>query len=194
MGLAARVTKDTPERMSRVGTECYMAPEVRWAEQRRKPYGYSADWYTVGVLCYEFSAGDLPYEDPDQDEPEYAPHDFEDKDTEDFVRRLLEQDHRKRLGCGSKGVAEIQAHPYWRGVEWEMVPLKKFESPCKGVKPPDKPKKKKEKEKQAMQIAADMAKQSKDSGGNTVMDWDFVSPNAVVDEYMENMYRLVSAL
>ena len=27
-----------------------------------------------------------------------------------------------------------------------------------------------------------------------VADWDFVSPNAVVDEYLENMYRLVSSL
>jgi len=29
MGLAARITKKTPTRRSRVGTDCYMAPEVR---------------------------------------------------------------------------------------------------------------------------------------------------------------------
>ena len=29
MGLAARMTEQQPRRMSRVGTECYMAPEVR---------------------------------------------------------------------------------------------------------------------------------------------------------------------
>ena len=29
MGLAARISKKTPKRKSRVGTDCYMAPEVR---------------------------------------------------------------------------------------------------------------------------------------------------------------------
>ena len=39
MGLAARITKKQPKRRSRVGTDCYMAPEVRWAKDRREPYG-----------------------------------------------------------------------------------------------------------------------------------------------------------
>jgi len=71
MGLAARVTKKSPKRRSRVGTEssrrrrppqkelraahppplfcfavgtdCYMAPEVRWAKDRREQYGFSCD-------------------------------------------------------------------------------------------------------------------------------------------------------
>ena len=34
MGLAARVSKRQPKRRSRVGTDCYMAPEVRWAKDR----------------------------------------------------------------------------------------------------------------------------------------------------------------
>ena len=198
MGLAARMTKQQPKRMSRVGTECYMAPEVRWAEKRRTPYGVSADWYTVGVLCYEFSAGDLPYENPDDDVPVYTPFKFADRDTEDFVLRLLEQDHNKRLGSGKHGVAEIQNHPFWKkdGVmpEWDLVPLKKFESCCKNIKPPDKPKKKKEKEKAAVEIATELAETAKDDGSAPVQDWDFVSPNAIVEEYMENMFRTVEGL
>jgi serine/threonine protein kinase/CRP-like cAMP-binding protein len=195
MGLAARITKQTPKRMSRVGTECYMAPEVRWAEKRRTPYGVSADWYTVGVLLYEFSAGDLPYEDPDQDKPVYSPFTFPDKETADLVSRLLEQDHSKRLGSGKNGLADIQAHAYWKGVEWDLLPLKKFESPCKGIKPPDKEKARKKKEKEAVKIASEMAAQDgKEDGSAPVHDWDFVSPNAIVEEYMENMYRLVSSI
>ena len=50
------------------------------------------------------------------------------------MKRLLDQDHTKRLGCGKGGIAEIQNHAYWRGVEWDLVHLKKFESPCKGLK------------------------------------------------------------
>ena len=108
--------------------------------------------------------------------------------------RLLEQDPSKRLGCGSKGTKEIFDHPYWKGVEWEMLPLKKFESPCKGVKPPDKPKRRKEKEKAAVETAGEMANHTQSDDKLLVSDWDFVSPSAIVDEYMENMYRLVSAL
>ena len=62
MGLAARISKKQPRRRSRVGTDCYRAPEVRWAKDRREPYGTSCDWYTVGVLAYEFSAGTVPYD------------------------------------------------------------------------------------------------------------------------------------
>ena len=47
-----------------------------------------------------------------------------------------------------------------------------------------------------VQDATEMAEThgAKDDGSKPVADWDFVSPNAVVDEYMENMYRLVSSL
>ena len=99
MGLAVRITKEKPRRMSRVGTECYMAPEVRWAKKRMQPYGVSADWYTVGVLLYEFSAGDVPFARPEADKPKYTPFQFPDKDTEDLVKRLVEQEPAKRLGC-----------------------------------------------------------------------------------------------
>ena len=78
MGLAARITKKTPTRRSRVGTDCYMAPEVRWAKDRRQPYGLTCDWYTVGVLTYEFSAGKVPYEHPEDTNPVYREHDFKD--------------------------------------------------------------------------------------------------------------------
>ena len=67
MGLAARISKKQPKRRSRVGTDCYMAPEVRWAKDRREPYGLSCDWYTVGVLAYEFSAGTVPYAHPEEE-------------------------------------------------------------------------------------------------------------------------------
>ena len=121
MGLAARITKKTPKRRSRVGTDCYMAPEVRYARDRREMYGTSCDWYTVGVLTYEFSAGRVPFADPKAQPPVYRPHAFADPHCEDFVKRLLDQDHKTRLGCGARGVKELLEHPYFRGVEWELV-------------------------------------------------------------------------
>ena len=194
MGLAARINKKTPKRKSRVGTDCYMAPEVRWAKDRREWYGMSCDWYTVGVLTYEFSAGTVPYNHPEEESPVYRNHDFKDADAEGFVRSLLNQDHHGRLGCGKNGISEILDHPYWRGIEWDLVPLKKFESPCRNIKGPAK--RKKEKENLAVQIANDISEAEREEPDQeyNVANWDFVSPTAVVEEYMENMYQCVSAI
>merc|ERR1719393_258681 len=114
MGLAARVTKKSPKRRSRVGTDCYMAPEVRWAKDRREQYGFSCDWYSVGVLTYEFSAGTVPFTHPEHDCPVYRHHEFADPQCEALVKALLDQDHKTRLGYGARGVAELLDHPYWR--------------------------------------------------------------------------------
>jgi len=194
MGLAARVTKKSPKRRSRVGTDCYMAPEVRWAKDRREQYGFSCDWYTVGVLTYEFSAGTVPFSHPEYDCPVYRHHEFADSQCEALVKALLDQDHKTRLGCGARGVSELLDHPYWRGIEWELVPLKKFDSPCKGLKGPRK--QKREGEKKAEQIAADINEAGAEGGGeeHAVGNWDFVSPNAVIEEYMENIYLCVSSI
>jgi len=73
MGLASRFSETQPTRTSRVGTDCYMAPEVRWARKRRAPYGVSCDWYTVGVLLYEFANGALPYSQRETDAPQVMP-------------------------------------------------------------------------------------------------------------------------
>ena len=83
---------------------------------------------------------------------------------------------------------------YWRSIEWDLVPLKKFESPCKGLKGP--PKKKKEKENQAVQIATDMSEAEREEPDQeyNVASWDHVSPTAVIEEYMENMYQCVSSI
>jgi serine/threonine protein kinase len=199
MGLAVRITKERPRRMSRVGTECYMAPEVRWASKRNQPYGVSADWYTVGVLLYEFSAGDTPYAEPEADKPKFRPHKFPDRETEDFVRRLVEQDCTKRLGCGSKGISEVHNHPFWRDVEWDLVPLRKIASPCKGVKGPRKAKERREAQAAAVEIAGELADVSIDSSApgdddRRIDDWEFVSPNAFVEEYMENMFRSLASM
>ncbi|EOD28896.1 hypothetical protein EMIHUDRAFT_234416 [Emiliania huxleyi CCMP1516] len=134
MGLAARVTKKSPKRRSRVGTEDGLLHGAR---------------------------GTVPFSHPEYDCPVYRHHEFADSQCEALVKALLDQapqdgaetgataeDHKTRLGCGARGVSELLDHPYWRGIEWELVPLKK----------------------------------------------DFVSPNAVIEEYMENIYLCVSSI
>jgi serine/threonine protein kinase len=200
MGLAARISAKTPKRYSRVGTDCYMAPEVRWAREKKTPYGVSCDWYTVGVLCYEFHAGDLPFETPEEQDPDYTEFAFPDPHARDLVLKLLAQDPAKRLGSGADGVLSIQRHPYWQGVEWELVPLKKFVSPCMGIhgtasKAATSKKKLKQDEAAAVDVAAQIDAAAKDAGESApVAQWDFVSPTAITEEYMENMYHCVSAI
>ena len=144
---------------------------------------------------YEFSAGTVPFAHPEDDDPTYRELDFGDKHCESFVKGLLNQDHTTRLGCvEGTGINAILEHPYWRGIEWDLVPLKKFESPCKGLKGP--PKKKKDKENQAVQIATDMSEAEREPEDleYNVGSWDHVSPTAVIEEYMENMYQCVSSI
>merc|ERR1719198_152949 len=95
MGLAARVSEKNPHRNSRVGTDCYMAPEVRWARRHRQPYGKSADWYTVGVLLYEFTHGALPFTNRDNDPPTYRGGTFPSEGCKDLAEGLLAQDHKQ---------------------------------------------------------------------------------------------------
>ena len=62
--------------------------------------------------------------------------------------------------------------------------------------PQGPPKRKKEKESLAVQIATDMSEAEREEPDQeyNVANWDFVSPTAVVEEYMENMYQCVSAI
>jgi beta-adrenergic-receptor kinase len=198
MGLAARFSEKSPKRTSRVGTDCYMAPEVRWARKWRQPYGVSCDWYTVGVLLYEFANGALPYTARDTDSPIYRAGDFPSKECQDLCESLLQQDFKARLGTGPKGVVEIKEHAYFVDVDWELVPACKLPSPMKGVK--GVPKRKKDKETQAQRTACNIAEADKAEVDServqeyNVGTWDFVSAKAITEEYMESMYQCVSAI
>jgi len=198
MGLAIRWTGDKPRRSSRVGTDCYMAPEVRWARKQNQSYGTSCDWYTVGVLLYEFSNGALPFTKRDTYQPVYREGTWPNADCKDLCEGLLVQDWRKRTGCGSQGVDEIKKHPYFKHVDWEIVTACKIKSPMKGVK--GLPKRKKDKEVQAQRTAGYIAESdNKDvvesvAKMDTVEQWDFVATTAITDEYMESMYMAVSSI
>ena len=194
MGLAVRWTGERPRRTSRVGTDCYMAPEVRWARKNREAYGMSVDWYTVGVLLYEFTNGALPFSQRDTLKPVYRQGDFPSAECRDLCESLLSQDYKTRIGCGARGNVEIKEHKYFEKVEWDVVSACKLPSPLKGVK--GVPKRKKDKEQQAQRTAhnmleSDMKESAQDE---TVHTWDYVSPVAITEEYLESMYRCVSSI
>jgi len=197
MGLAARISAKNPLRKSRVGTDIYMAPEVRHAKERKEGYGVTADWYTVGVLAYELSTGNTPYatnsDDPD---PPFREYNFGDDPFEDMVRRLCDKNHKTRLGSGPRGSAEIFEHPLWEGLDWDIVEKRTMPSPMMSLERSKLGRKKKEKENQAQQTASDLAEAEREEYDDEyhLKSWDFVSPAAIAEEYLENINHCVSTI
>jgi len=183
--------------MSRVGTDCYMAPEVRWCRKTREAYGTTIDWYTVGVLMYEFTHGALPFSQRDLPKPVYREPKaaaWPSPACKDLCEGLLVQDWHNRTACKGRGVLEIKEHAFFSDVDWDIVKACKLPSPLKGVK--GVPKRKKDKETQAQRTAhslheGDIKEQMHQE---TVSTWDYVSPVAITEEYLESMYRCVSSI
>lgn len=110
---------------STVGTPDYIAPEVLL----KKGYGLECDWWSLGAIMFEMLVGYPPFCSDDQMTtcrkiiywrkylkfPEEARLSPEAKDL--MCRLLCDVDHR----LGTRGVDEVKAHPWFRGVPWEKL-------------------------------------------------------------------------
>uniref|UniRef100_A0AAR2KNU4 G protein-coupled receptor kinase n=1 Tax=Pygocentrus nattereri TaxID=42514 RepID=A0AAR2KNU4_PYGNA len=127
LGLAIKVPEGELIR-GRVGTVGYMAPEVINNER----YSMSPDWWGLGCLIYEMTAGRSPFrarkervkreevEKRVQEEEE----EYSDKFTEDtkaICRMLLAKDPKQRLGCQPEGAAEVKAHPFFKNINFKRL-------------------------------------------------------------------------
>ena len=111
---------------SRVGTPDYMAPEVLL----QTGYGIECDWWSLGVILYEMIVGYTPfYSDSPEETAEKIVHfktslEFPDeraisRPARDLISRLLRgRDERLDL-------REIQAHPFFAGVDWRALRLQR---------------------------------------------------------------------
>ncbi|KAM7539621.1 hypothetical protein Aperf_G00000027166 [Anoplocephala perfoliata] len=120
------------------GTPDYIAPEIL-AEQ---DYGFSVDWWALGVLMYEMLAGAPPFEgDTEQDlfnaisygDVKY-PSSLQD-DAVDILSKFLLKSPSRRLGCviSEGGELAIQRHPFFREIDWKLLEERK-------IRPPFRPK------------------------------------------------------
>lgn len=114
------------------GTPEYIAPEVIL----RQGYGKPVDWWSMGIILYEFLIGCVPFfgetpeelfahtvnddiEWPDDDDWPIQP------EAKDIITALLQQNARDRLGTGSSH--EVKEHPYFCGVDWNSLLRQKAE-------------------------------------------------------------------
>nr|XP_012151796.1 PREDICTED: microtubule-associated serine/threonine-protein kinase 3 isoform X6 [Megachile rotundata] len=120
------------------GTPEYIAPEVIL----RQGYGKPVDWWSMGIILYEFLIGCVPFfgdtpeelfahtvnesvdrvddiEWPDEDDWPVQP------EAKDIITALLQQSPRDRLGTG--GSHEVKEHLYFYGVNWNSLLRQKAE-------------------------------------------------------------------
>lgn len=117
---------------STVGTPDYIAPEIFSG----KGYDFACDWWSLGTIMFECLIGWPPFcaEDPHDtyrkiiDWPRhlhFPPDQQLGEDAEHFIRSLV-CDSQNRVGRVN-GAAELKAHPFFRGVNWES--LRKIRAP-----------------------------------------------------------------
>eukprot|EP00667_Euglena_gracilis_P008147 EG_transcript_8246 len=134
----AKETDGEECRPAQVGTPDYWAPEM----YRGQPYGKAVDYWALGCLIYELITGRHPFLDARgtvsaQKVMEEEPN-LRHKVTrispqlDNLLRRLLEKNPERRL----QSLEEMKAHPWFAGIDWDLILQKeKVEMPG-GWRPP----------------------------------------------------------
>ncbi|XP_066500980.1 protein kinase C zeta type isoform X2 [Hoplias malabaricus] len=116
------------------GTPNYIAPEIL----RGEDYGFSVDWWALGVLMFEMMAGRSPFDiitdNPDMNTEEYLfqvilekpiriPRSLSVK-AASVLKGFLNKDPKERLGCQVQtGFTDIKSHTFFRSIDWDQVRL-----------------------------------------------------------------------
>jgi serine/threonine protein kinase len=128
-GFAKRVAFKT---YTLCGTPEYIAPEVLL----NKGHGKGVDWWTLGILLYEMLAGQPPFEDDDPMEiyqkilgGKIAFPRHMDRQAKNLVKKLLSSDLTKRFGCLKGGSADIKAHKWFIGFDFNALLKRRLTAP-----------------------------------------------------------------
>jgi len=60
---------------------------------------------------------------------EIPPHTNVNEVSMDIIKKLLNTDNSKRLGSGATGAKEIKSHPFFKGIDWELLEAKQIPPP-----------------------------------------------------------------
>ncbi|QDZ21561.1 serine/threonine-protein kinase [Chloropicon primus] len=115
---------------ARSGTGVYQAPEIALKGHK---HSYASDFYSLGVLVYEFLVGFNPFLSHANSKALYeVKKTFVEKEIAkanglmnvsvhclDLIKGLLQVDPEKRLGFF--GIDEIMKHPWFKSVDWDAL-------------------------------------------------------------------------
>ncbi|XP_075695759.1 protein kinase C zeta type isoform X3 [Rhinoderma darwinii] len=124
------------------GTPNYIAPEILRGEE----YGFSVDWWALGVLMFEMMAGRSPFDiitdNPDMNTEDYLFQVILEKPiriprflsvkASHVLKGFLNKDPKDRLGCQPQtGFTDIKSHTFFRSIDWDTLEKKQVVPPFK---------------------------------------------------------------
>ena len=132
-GIARKFQTENAKETS--GTPGYMAPEVMC----RMNHGYEADYYALGVICYESMLGRRPYNGKSRKEirdqilakqvlikTEEVPRGWS-GEAVGFINALIQRKPSRRLGFN--GIHELFEHPWLKDFNWKSLEEKRTQPP-----------------------------------------------------------------
>ncbi|XP_025202233.1 atypical protein kinase C-like [Melanaphis sacchari] len=113
------------------GTPNYMAPEIINAED----YGYSVDWWALGIILYEMLVSKSPFAEASVIAEQHLFEAILKKslrvprslsvEAALVLNGFLNKNPVDRLGCKKyTGFYEIKTHPFFKSIDWEMLEQK----------------------------------------------------------------------
>lgn len=127
------------------GTPNYIAPEILRAEE----YGFSVDWWALGVLMYEMMAGRSPFDvvgmtgDAEQNTEDYLFQIILEKQIRiprslsvkaaSILKAFLNKDPTERLGCNvdiDEALEDMKNQAFFRNsIDWELLEARQVTPP-----------------------------------------------------------------
>lgn len=131
-GIAKRINWEVNEVSGTIG---YMAPEVL---RKYRKLLFQSDYFSLGAILFELAFNMPLFQGSTKEE---VLREIEEKKIEvkydkslpykqemyDFINKLIEIDHTKRLGAN--GAYEVKAHPWFEGFNWRHLHYKTMKSP-----------------------------------------------------------------
>lgn len=120
----------------------------------RRGYTHAVDWWSLGVTMYKLLTGNRPFADKqmyafvdlastlheavgeNMQFREYAMlfqkvayPSYISPSAQSFISQLLDVDDSSRLGSGPTGTQDIKRHPFFQGLDWDLLEQKQVEPP-----------------------------------------------------------------